>query len=339
MSTVRWGVLGAAAIARTRTLPAMAQAPSVALMALASRDLAKSTALCAELDIPTAYGSYEELLADSEIDAVYVPLPNHLHAEWAAKAMEAGKHVLCEKPLSMSVQEIESLVRVRDQTGMHIEEAFVFRNHPQWAAIERIIGSGEIGAVRGAQATMAMQFHDPKDIRNNVELGGGALYDMGGYVLSALTMVFGRPPVRVIAAIDRDPVWGIDRLSSGMLDYGDSHASITVSTQAGPAGRGTHQLMSVLGSTGWIRLDYPLAHALPHESHIFIGGESSYGCVETSTLTFDPVNQYTLQGERFSRYLLGEDVPSWPIETALVTMRIIDALFRSSRSHQWETVG
>ena len=338
MSTIRWGVLGAASIARTRTLPAMHKAPSVELVALASRSMDKSTAACAELGIPTAYGSYDELLADPDIEAVYIPLPNHLHCEWAAKTMEAGKHVLCEKPLSLSADEIAVLQEARDRTGKHIEEAFVFRNHPQWAKLTELLDSGAIGQVRGMQATMAMQFHDPNDIRNNVELGGGALYDMGGYVLSACSMIFGRMPHRVLATIDRDPAMGIDRLSSALLDYGDAHASITVGTQAGPAGRGTHQLLSILGSTGWLRMDYPLAQAVQNACHLFVGDSSSYGGFETSTIAFEPVNQYTLQAERFSRYLLGDPVPTWPIETAMTTMKIIDRLFASVRSNRWEPV-
>jgi len=161
---------------------------------------------------------------------------------------------------------------------------------------------------------------------------------MGGYVLSACSMVFGRIPHRVLATIDRDPAMGIDRLSSALMDYGDAHASITVSTQAGPAGRGTHQLLSILGSTGWLRMDYPLAQAVPTACHLFIGDACSYGGFETSTIAFEPVNQYTLQADRFSRYLLGDSVPTWPIETAMTTMKIIDRLFASARSNQWEPV-
>jgi len=338
MSKIRWGVLGAAGIARTRTLPGMLNAPSVDLVAVASRSLPKATALSADLGIPHAYGSYEDLLDDPSIDAVYVPLPNHLHTEWAVAAMEAGKHVLCEKPLSLSVDEIAQLQEVRDRTGRHIEEAYVFRNHPQWAQLNSLLSAGSIGEVRGVQITMAMQFHDPNDIRNNPDKGGGALYDMGGYVLSACSMILGRVPQRVLAAIDRDPQMGIDRLSSALLDFGNAHATITVSTQAGPAGRGSHQLLSVLGSTGWARMDYPLAHALPTECHLYIGDDSSLGGFETTTITFQPVNQYTLQAERFSRYLLGDDVPIWPIETALDTLRIVDSLFSSAVSGTWTTI-
>ncbi|WP_461173337.1 Gfo/Idh/MocA family oxidoreductase [Arthrobacter sp. Z1-9] len=336
MEKIRWGVIGGASIARYRALPAMKQARSVELTALASRSAEKAAVVCAELGIPTAYGSYEQLLADPDIDAVYLPLPNHLHCEWAVKAMEAGKHVLCEKPLSLSLAEIKRLTEVRNRTGLHIEEAFVFRNHPQWQRTAEILEAGTIGDVRGMQVTMAMQFLDPNDIRNKLELGGGALYDLGGYVISACSMVFGREPIRVIATIDRDPEMRIDRLSTAILDYGGAHATITVSTQAGPAGRGTHQLLSVLGSTGWLRMDFPLAQAVPHECHVLIGDATSIGGFETSSFTFEPVNQYTLQGERFSRYLLGEDVPTWPIETAATTMKIITAIFGSAATGQWQ---
>jgi predicted dehydrogenase len=339
VNKVRWGVIGGAAIARNRTLPAMKQAPSVVLTALASRSADKAAALCAELGIPTAFGSYEQLLADPDIDAVYLPLPNHLHCEWAVKAMEAGKHVLCEKPLSLSVAEIEQLKQVRDRTGRHIEEAYVFRNHPQWQRTAQILESGAIGEVRGVQVTMAMQFHDPNDIRNKLELGGGALYDMGGYVISACSLVFGRGPLRVVAAVDRDPVMGIDRLSTALLDYGGAHATITVATQAGPAGRGSHQLLSVLGSTGWLRLDYPLAQAVPVECHVFVGDATSIGGFETTSISFEPVNQYTLQAERFSRHLLGDDVPVWPIETAAATVEVIGALFTSAATGRWQELG
>lgn len=273
MEKVRWGVLGAASIARTRSLPAMKLAPSVDLAALASRTFDKAATLCAELGIRRPYGSYEELLADPDIDAVYLPLPNNLHTEWAAKAMEAGKHVLCEKPLALRVSDINELQAVRDSTGRHIEEAFVYRNHPQWTFLTDLLHGAtsdpnSIGAVRAAHITMAMQFHDPDDIRNNPDLGGGALYDMGGYVISALKMVFGRDPQRVLATLDRDPVLRIDRLSSAILDYGDAHGMLTVSIQAGPNGRGSHQLLSVLGATGWLRADYPGARRPYRVSHL-----------------------------------------------------------------------
>jgi len=256
MTKIRWGILGAANIARTRVLPAMALAPSVELTAVASRTLSTATEWCAEFGIERPYGSYEELLADPDIDAVYLPLPNQLHALWSIRAMEAGKHVLCEKPLCLTTAEIDRVREVRDRTGRHIEEAYVYRNHPQWSVVEDVLADGTIGEVRSAHLTMAMQFLDPNDIRNSPELGGGAL-------------------------------------------------------------------------------DYPLAHAMATECHLLIGDATSYGAVPSSTITFEPVNQYTLQAERFSRFLLGEPVRTWPIEDALSTLHIIGALIRSAEAGSW----
>ena len=247
-----------------------------------------------------------------------MPVPNHLHVEWSVRALEAGKHVLCEKPLCLSATDVLTLIAARDRSGRHIEEAFSYRNHPQWAKIARAAG----GAARSARrapctCTLAKQFLDPNDIRNNPDQGGGALYDLGSYTISACSAAFGRAPKRVIAAIDRDPAWKIDRLSTALLDYGDSHASFTVGTQSGPVGWATHQQFSVLGSNGWLRCDLPYAHGRPTACHLYVGDHTSHGSFETAKYDFEPVNQYTLQVERFSRYLRGEAVPSWPIEDSL----------------------
>src|SRR6476660_4759036 len=202
---INWGVLGAAAIAVQRTMPALKQAPSAVLAALASRDINKGRAIADALGVSRVYGSYEDLLADSEIDAVYVPLPKRLHFEWSARALTAGKHVLCEKPLCMSADEVRKLCVVRDQFQRHIEEGFAYRNHPQWAKVDELISAGAIGRVRSVHATLAKQFLDPTDIRNDPN-GGGALYDLGSYTISACNLIFKRAPIRVVSAIDRDPV-------------------------------------------------------------------------------------------------------------------------------------
>lgn len=336
--TINWGVLGAAAIATSRTMPAMNEAASATLLALAARDPAKAQAAAESLKIPRVYGSYDALLADPDIDAVYVPLPNQLHFEWAVRAMEAGKHVLCEKPLCLTADHVMQLCAVRDRTGRHIEEGFGFRNHPQWGKFDEILASGVIGPVRAVHATLAKQFLDPADVRNNPAAGGGAMYDLGSYAISACNLVFKRQPKRVVAALEQDPVFGIDRLSTALLDYGDCHAAFTVATQAGPSAWATHQQLSVLGATGWLRMDFPYAHARPTACHIEVGDASSVGYFPTQNFTFEPVNQYTLQIERFSRVLLGEPVPSWPIEDALGTLRTIEALFASGRSNGWQTL-
>ncbi|SEB15613.1 Gfo/Idh/MocA family protein [Variovorax sp. YR216] len=337
-STIRWGVLGAAAIAVGRTMPALKEAPSATLSALASRDLEKGRAAAQSLGIPKVYGSYDALLTDPEIDAVYVPLPNQLHFEWSMRAMQAGKHVLCEKPLAISSEQIRQLCAERDRSGRHIEEGFAFRNHPQWARLDEIIASGVIGDVRSVHVTLAKQFLDPADVRNDPAAGGGALYDLGSYAISACNLVFKRPPRRVVAALDRDPAFGIDRLTSGLLDYGDRHAMFTVGTQAGSDAWGTHQQFSVLGSQGWARMNFGFAHARPTACQLEVGDATSVGAFPTQTFAFEPVNHYLLQVERFSRLLLGQSVPSWPIEDALQTLRTVEALFASARTDAWVAV-
>ena len=336
MEPVRWGVLGTGMIATTRMMPAINDAPSASLAGVASRDLHRAREVAGALAATRSHGSYDDLLADPEIDVVYIALPNQLHFEWAARALEAGKSVLCEKPLCLSVDDVLRLLDVRDRTGRHIEEAFGFRNHPQWQVIDDLLRDGAIGRVTAVQGTIARQFLDPRDIRNDPAAGGGALYDMGSYAVSACNLVLRRSPLRVVAALERDPDFGIDRLSTALLDYGAAHASFTVATQSGTSSWGTHQQLSVLGSDGWLRCDFPYAHARPTRCHVYVGDTTSVGAFETSTHAFEPVSQYELQVERFSRHVRGDAVPSWPIEDALTTMRTIQGLFASAQTGAWE---
>jgi predicted dehydrogenase len=336
--TVNWGVLGAAVIATGRIMPALKQSPYATLLALASRDAGKARAAALPLEVPRVYVGYDKLLADSEIDAVYIPLPNDMHFEWSVRALESGKHVLCEKPLCLSAAHAIRLCVARDRAQRHIEEGFAYRNHPQWAKLEEIFSSNAIGPVRAVHGTLAKQFYDPTDIRNNPKAGGGALYDLGAYAISACNLVFKGPPKRVVAAIDRDPSFGIDRLSTALLDYGDRHATFTVGTQAGSSAWGTHQQLTVLGATGWLRFDFPYAHARPSACSIEFGDASTVGSLPTSTFSFPPVNHYALEVDRFSRLLLGHNVPSWPIEDAVSTLRTIEALFESVRTGTWQSL-
>ena len=336
--TVRWGVLGAARIATGKMIPAMKESPSASLLALASRDGEKGRTVAQELGVARVYEGYDDLLADGEVDAIYVPLPNHLHFEWSRRAMEAGKHVLCEKPLCLTAKEVAQLCRVRDQTGRQIEEGFAFRNHPQWTKLDELLTAKAIGSVRAVHATLAKQFFDPSDIRNKLDAGGGALYDLGSYAISACNLIFKRSPRRVISAIDRDSSFGTDRLTTALLDYGDSHATFTVASQAGPSSWATHQQLTVVGATGWLRFNFPYAQGKPTACSIEVGDAASVGCVPTATFSFKPVNQYALQIERFSRLVLGHAVPSWPIEDSLAILRTIEALFESARSGVWRSL-
>jgi predicted dehydrogenase len=334
---VRWGVLGLARIAVEKTIPAFAGAGGAILVAVASRDADKAASYARQHGIAHAHGSYQALLDDPQVEAVYIPLPNALHFEWCDRALQAGKHVLCEKPLCLSSAQVTALIQAREQSGRHIEEAFVFRNHPQWQTLEGVLRDGTIGEPRAVQGTLARQFFDPADIRNNPAAGGGALYDLGSYIISASNLVFGGAPSRVVAAIDRDPVFRTDRLTTALLDYGGRHATFSVGTQSGPA-MTTHQQFSVLGERGWLRLDFPYAHSRARACHIFIGDDSSIGSFETSTMSFEIVDQYALQIERFSRVVRGETARSWPLEDALATLRTIEALFESARQETWLAV-
>ncbi len=335
MRTVRWGVLGTADIARARALPSIKDAPHATLAAIGSRDLGKARAMATEFGAPRAHGSYEALLADPEVDALYIPLPNHLHLEWSVRALEAGKHVLCEKPLVLASKEVAALAAARDRSGRHIEEAFSYRNHPQWATIREVLTSGAIGEPLAVHATLAKQFHDPNDIRNNPDKGGGALYDLGSYTISACALAFGRTPERVVGAIDRDPRFRVDRLTTAILDYGGRHATFSVSSQGGPNAWASHQQFTVLASRGWLACDFPYAHGRPTACRVHVGDEGSAGSIPTRSWTFEAVNQYALQFERFSRRLLGEDVPSWPVEDAQTTLRVIEAIFASAADGRW----
>ena len=335
---VRWGVLGAAGIAVNRAIPATQSAEGCEVVALASRSLEKARAVAADLGIPRAYGSYQELIDDPDVDAVYIPLPNTLHVEWTAKAMAAGKHVLCEKPIAMTASEAETLIAARDASGRLIEEGFPFVNHPQWAYIRQVLRDGVIGRPRAVTGVLAYNNVNPDDLRNDPTQGGGGLYDIGCYLINAARIAFGEEPTRAIGLFEDDPVFGVDRLTSFLLQFPGGHANLTVTTQGGPMTGGTHQHFGVVGERGWLRAEFPFSHSTPTECSVFLGDELSRGSIPTHEERFPTVNQYRRQAERFSKLVRGEDAEAWPIENGVANMRVIDALFRSRTSGRWETV-
>ena len=338
MDRVRWGVLGVAMIALKRVIPAMREVSNAVVTGIASRDAARARAAADEAGLEKSYGSYEAMLADPAIEVVYVALPNHLHVEWCVKAMDAGKHVLCEKPVAMNAREAAPLIAARDRTGRLIEEAFQIRNHPQWAALRALIDSGEIGAVRGVQALMCYNNRNPADIRNQPETGGGALYDVGSYAVTGCRMAFGAEPTRALGLLEHDPDFGTDRLVSAILQFPAGQATILISTQAGPATGGSHQHLGLIADKGWVRMDFPFAHSVPSSCHLFVGGTSSIGSSPARAIAFEPVNQYALQAERFSRLVRRESAAAFPIELAVANMRVLDALRRSGETRGWENV-
>jgi predicted dehydrogenase len=255
---VRWGVLGVAKIATKKVIPAMQQAAACQIAAIASRDLEKAIAAAAELGIARAYGSYEELLADPEIDAVYNPLPNHLHVPWSIRAAEAGKHVLCEKPVSLNVAECRALIDVRDRTGVKIGEAFMVRTHPQWLRARELVRSGELGRLRTIVSAFSYFNRDPANVRNVADWGGGALMDIGCYPIQISRFLFDEEPIHVAGRIERDPDFGVDRLTSGLLEFPSGHSVFTCGTQMVP-----YQRVQILCERGRIEVEIPFNGSAP----------------------------------------------------------------------------
>jgi predicted dehydrogenase len=333
LAPVRWGVLGASRFALNVSLPGMKKGALTALHALASRDLAKARAGAATLAIPRAYGSYEELLADPEIEAIYNPLPNHLHVEWTARAARAGKHVLCEKPIALSAAEAETLLSVQKETGKLIAEAFMVRSHPQWHQAKSWVDAGRIGDLVSVQTAFSYFNRDANNIRNRKDVGGGALYDIGCYAVNTSRYLYGREPRRAVALVERDPQFGTDRLISGMLDYGGAHLTFSCGTQVVP-----YQRVNAFGTKGRIEVVIPFNAPADQSCKIFLDDGAQLGGASAQETSFPIVDQYSLQAEAFSRAIRTGGPVENPIETAVGNMRVIDALFRSAESGRWESV-
>jgi predicted dehydrogenase len=325
---VRWGVLGAARIATVKVIPAMQLGERTEVVAIASRDIEKARGAAAGLHIAQAYGSYEELLADPTVEAVYNPLPNHLHVPWTVRAAEAGKHVLCEKPLGLTAAEARQLISVRERTGVKIGEAFMVRTHPQWLRARELVRSGAIGGLRAVCTMFSYNNPDPKNIRNVPGFGGGGLMDIGCYAVQFARFLYGVEPQRVTAAMEDDPVMGTDRLTSAILEFPTGQATFMCATQIVP-----YQRTQILGSKGRIEVEIPVNAPPARPARIFIDDGSA-----VRTEEFGPCNQYTLQGDAFSRAIReGGDVPT-PVEDGVANMAVLDAIVKAARSGRWEPV-
>ena len=330
---LRWGVLSTANIGLKKVIPGMQQGQYTSVAAIASRDLAKAQEAAKALGIPTAYGSYEELLADANIDAIYNPLPNQLHAPWTIKAAEASKHVLCEKPLSLTVAEAETLLAVRARTGVKIGEAFMVNCHPQWLRLRKLLNEHRIGELRSIIGFFSYFNVDSSNIRNRVEYGGGALMDIGCYLIHASRFAFGQEPTRVLALIDRDPQMHIDRLTSAILDFSTGQSIFTCSMQLVP-----YQRIHFLGTRGRIEIEIPFNAPPDRPTRLFIDSSGDLFGGGISTETFPVCDQYTLQGDAFSKAVLdGAEVPV-PVEDAIKNMAVIEAILKSANSGQREAL-
>lgn len=329
---LRWGILGVAKIAVTKVVPAMQRGVWTTVDAIASRDLAKAANAAAALNIRKVYGSYEDLLADPDIDAVYIPLPNHLHVPWTIRAADAGKHVLCEKPIALTAAEALKLVEVRDRTGVRIQEAFMVRTHPQWLRALEIVRSGRIGQLRSFIGFFSYFNDQPSNIRNVPEYGGGALMDIGCYLINTARMIFEDEPRRVCAVMDEDPVLRVDRLSSLLLDFAGGQAIGTCSTQLAPA-----QSVAIAGTRGRIEIEIPF-NAPPDRPTRLILEDASSRPPSREPVEFEVCDQYTIQGDLFSRAVRESTGVPYPLEDSVKNMRVIDASFQSARARAWEPV-
>jgi predicted dehydrogenase len=329
---VKWGILGAAPIARRRVLPAMRECTRSEVVAIASRSIEKAESFATQFGIPKAYGSYEKLLADPEIEAIYNPLPNHLHVEWSIRAASYGKHVLCEKPLSRTVAEARRLLEARDKYRVKIGEAFMVRTHPQWVRTEELVRSGSIGQLRSAVGVFGYFNLDPASTRNVEDYGGGGLLDIGCYPIKTSRFVFGEEPLRVISCVERDPTFNIDRLSSAILEFPQGQAVFTVGTQIV-----YWQKMQFLGTKGRIEVEVPFNAPIDRPSRILIDDGTDLLGTGLKVESFPICNQFTIQADLFSAAIRNNtEVPN-PLEGAIQNMAVIEALFRSTKSGTWET--
>jgi predicted dehydrogenase len=323
MNKVRWGVLGVAKIATEKVIPAMQRGELCEMAAIASRDKARAEAAAARLGIPRAYGSYEALLADPHIDAVYNPLPNHLHVPWSIKALEAGKHVLCEKPIALSAAEAETLVAAgRQRPRLKLMEAFMYRLHPQWKLAKRLVDEGRIGQLRTVATVFSYFNRDAANVRNQADIGGGGLMDIGCYAISLSRFLFAAEPRRVHGIVDFDPDFGTDRLASAVLEFDAGTSIFTVSTQLTP-----YQRVNILGTEGRVEIEIPF-NAPPDRACRLWHAKTASGRQEVEEIALPVCDQYSIQGDAFSRAVLDDTLVPTPIEDAVANMRVVEALLR-----------
>ena len=326
---VRWGILSTAKIGTVQVIPAMQQGAFCEIVALASRNREQAETVASELGIPRAYGSYEELLADPEIDAIYNPLPNHLHVPWSIKAIEAGKHVLCEKPIGLSSAEGQQLL---DCATAHPEikvmEAFMYRHHPQWQLTKKLIQEGAIGDLRTIQSFFSYFNDDPGNIRNQRDIGGGGLMDIGCYPISLSRFIFAAEPQRVSGIVEFDEHLGTDRLASATLDFGRGTATFTCSTQLNP-----YQRVHIHGTTGRIEIEIPFNAPIDRPCKIW-----HQTGTDIKEIELEICSQYTIQGDLFSQAILNSSPVPTLLPDAIANMKVIEAVLESNRSGSWTSI-
>jgi predicted dehydrogenase len=330
MDQIRWGVLSTAKIGRRQVIPATQKSQFGRVTAIASRDLARAKSVATELGIEKAYGSYQELLSDRNVDAIYNPLPNHLHVPWSMRALKAGKHVLCEKPIGLKVAEAEQLAgAAAAHPKLKIMEAFMYRHHPQWHTARQLVREGNIGHLRTINTVFSYHNDDPQNIRNQRDIGGGALMDIGCYAISVARYIFDAEPERVLGVIEHDPKMQTDRLTSGVLAFFQGTATFTCSTQLMP-----YQRVIIFGTNGRIEIEIPFNAPNDRPCRIWVHVGTKQVTVP-SELQFDTCDQYTLQADAFARAILDDTPEPTPISDAVANMRVIERVVASAEKATW----
>lgn len=326
MDRIRWGILGTGNIGVAKVIPAMQHCQYGTVDAIASRDAAKAQEVATALGIPRSFGSYEELLADPAIDAVYLPLPNHLHVPWSQKALQAGKHVLCEKPIALTAAEAQDLLETAQQyPHLKIMEAFMYRHHPQWQHAHKWVQDGKIGDLRTIQSFFSYYLDDPGNIRNMADIGGGGLLDIGCYTISLARFLFDAEPQRVFGQMERDPAMGVDWIGSGIMDFGRGTATFTYSTQM--VG---YQRVNIFGTTGRIEIEIPFNAPPDRPCKI------AYQTGDTTEEIALPItDQYTVQGDLMAQAILNDTPVPTPLTDAVANMQAIEAFAQSATDGCW----
>ena len=329
MRKIRWGVLSTAKIGIEKVIPAMQAGKFCEVVAIASRNMDKAKSVAAQLNIAKAYGSYETLLNDAEVDAIYIPLPNHLHVPWAIKALQANKHVLCEKPIGLSAAEAVALQAAAQQKPhLKIMEAFMYRFHPQWQQAKKLVSTGVIGQLKNIDAFFSYYNADVNNIRNQKDIGGGGIMDIGCYCVSLSRFIFDEEPESVIAKITFDPVLKTDTMASGILNFKTGTTQFTCSTQLMP-----YQRVNILGTLGRIEIEIPF-----NTPPLTITSIRLHTAAGSQQITFDAVNQYTLQGDIFSQTILNDTAVPTNLQDAVNNMLVIEALFKSANGANWQNI-
>lgn len=332
MDRVRWGILSTAKIGLVKVIPALQKSQLIEVTAIASRSPEKAAVAASSLGIDKAYGSYEELISDPEVDCIYIPLPNNMHLEWTLKAMEAGKHVLCEKPLGLTPAEVEQMIQVRDKCGVKAGEAFMVKSYPQWIDTRERVRRGEVGELRLIQGAFSYFNADPANIRNIPELGGGGLWDIGCYLTTMSTYFFEELPQRLVASLEFDPELKTDRLASVIMQYGSGQAFFSVSTQLVP-----YQRFHLFGTKGHFELKIPFN--APNDRECLVAQDSGSILLDDITTHQYPVSdQYTLMGEAFSKAILTDGEVPVSLEEAYDNTRLLCAIFESAEKGKWVEV-